>query len=246
MILEIKNKGEFISRFLTRLHKVDNSCMLNLSKDGASSLLSAADNTVILYSQYAAQLDIEGEMAINIPDLGRLIKILQCIDTDEIVLEIAKNQIQYESRDIRFKYHLLDDGILASPPVSVNKIKQTVKNCDISFTLPFSALISLIKGSTFSIDISKVYFFTQSDGVYAEIDDKTRHNVDSVCIRLCNEYKGASITTPLPLSFETIRILAGSKCININVFVNTKLNVLTFEINNDNIKNIYIVSGLSK
>ena len=80
--------------------------------------------------------------------------------------------------------------------------------------------------------------------MYAEINDKQSHNVDSISLKLCDSYTGLSIEQPLPISFETIRTLAGARCESIDVYVNNELNVMMFKINNDSIVMTYIVSGL--
>ena len=247
MILKIRNKPDFVNKFLSPVSKINDSSILKLTNKGFSTLMSAADNTVILYGQYDVECEeVEGTHIFNLPDLNRLIKILQCIEKDNISLQLESNHIKYSSSDVRFKYHLLDDGILSAPPVSVDKIKQTVKNYNASFKVPYTSLINLIKNGSFALDINKVYLFSKNGEVYAEIDDKERHNVDSFCMKLCNGIYGDEITEPLPISFETIRVLAGTRCEEVAVYVNTELNVLTFEVNTNDVKMTYIVSGLSK
>lgn len=246
MVLQIPSKADFIGKFLAPVSKVNNSCILKLTESGVSTLLAAADNTVILYGQYTSDLGITEDTIINLPDLLRLMKIMQCVNDDQLTLQLDSNCIKYTSNDVRFKYHLLDDGILSSPPVSVEKIKKTVSNYNTNFTLHYSSLISLIKNSAFAFDINKVYFFTKDDGVYAEIDDKQRHNVDSFSLKICDGFEGDPIIEPLPVSFETIRVIAGVRCKSIDVFVNTELNVFTFDVNNKDTKITYIISGLSK
>ena len=244
MILEVPSRDEFVRTFLIPVSKINNSCVLNLSDQGMSTLLASADNTVILYSQYKTQFNLAANTKINLPDIGRLSKILACIPVDAIELSINENHIEYKSKDIRFKYHLLDDGILTTPSISVEKIKGLTYNT--TFELPFTSIISLIKSSSFTLDLNKVYIFTKESSVYAEINDKTSHNVDSICLKICDSYEGSPIDEPLPVSFDTIRTLAGSSAPQINTFINSELNVMTFEVNNNNIKNTYIVSGLVK
>ena len=65
-------------------------------------------------------------------------------------------------------------------------------------------------------------------------------------IKLCDSYSGNDIETPLPVSLDTIRNLAGVKCNELKVSVNSDLNVMTVGINNNNISILYIVSGLIK
>ena len=235
--------SDFIDDFLSPISKINNSCVLKVQSTGVSSLLTAADNTMVLYGRYTKSLDIDNT-DINIPDLTRLVKILQCIDEDEYELVVEKNNIGYSSDEIRFKYHLLEDGILSAPPINIDKIKEL--QFDTTFTMPFTSLVNLIKSASFTIDINKVYLSTRNNNVYAEICDKQAHNVDSIRIKLCDSFEGSGIDDDLPVSLETIRVLAGMRCRSVNVNVNSTLNVMTFDINNDNIAMTYIISGLAK
>jgi DNA polymerase III sliding clamp (beta) subunit (PCNA family) len=242
MILTIPNRADFISKFLSPVSKISNSAVFSITSTGVTSLLTAADNTVVLYAKYDQELDIDKHLTVNLPDLSRLVKILQCIDQSSVDLKLHDNNIKYSSPSMRFTYHLLEDGIISPPPISVDKIKQI--KYDTTFTLPFTSLINLIKGSSFTININKLYISTKDGVVYAEINDKQSHNVDSISLKLCDSFEGAPIDKPLPISFETIRTLAGARCDDINVFVNNELNVMMFKINIDNIAMTYIVSGL--
>jgi DNA polymerase III sliding clamp (beta) subunit (PCNA family) len=204
--------------------------------------LASADNTIILHAEYTESLDVDSEVTVNLPDLSRLIKILQCIDSDNIQLQIEQNHISYSSSDIRFKYHLLEDGIITPPPISTEKIKDI--KYDTSFNMPYASVINLIKGSAFTLNINKVYISTKGDNVYADINDRQTCSVDNISLKLCTGYKGLSIDDPLPISFETIRTLAGTRCDAVEVLVNTELNVMMFKLNNSNISITYVVSGL--
>ena len=243
MTVTLKNKSEFVNHFLVPLSKIDDACIVKFNSKGCNVLLSASDNTVILYGVYEADFgDID--IKISIPDLKRLIQILSCITDRDIDLDVDECRIKYESSDLRFTYHLLDQDILSAPAVSVDKIKSI--SYDTFFSIPYNALINLLKSSAFTLNINKVYFYTKGDCVYAEINDKQAHNTDSICIKLCDEYNGSSIDEPLPVSFDTIRTLSGLRCDDITVRINPKLNVMTFNINIDNINMMYIISGLIK
>jgi len=244
MILNLTNKSDFINSFLFPLSRIGTNCILKLSNKGITTLLSAADNTVILYGIYEAKLGDAVDTKLNIPDLHRLIKVLQCVDEDNIQLQVERNKIQYTSPNLRFTYHLLHDGILSIPPVNIKKIKQL--SYDTTFTIPYGSFVNLLKSSTFTLSINKMYFYTKDGNVYADIDDKESHNVDSICIKMCESFQGTPLDKPLPVSFETIRTLAGLKCDELIVKVNSKLNVMTFSVNTGNVKITYIVSGLIK
>ena len=182
MILKIDNKSDFVTNFLSPLNKIGDSCICKATSKGITSLIATECKTVVLYGSYSQALDIDGDVSLNIPDLGRLIRILQCIDANELELDITSSYIKYTSDDIRFTYHLLDDNILSSPKLSIDKIKQIEYNT--TFTVPYSSMINLLKSSTFTVNINKVYFDTVDSNVYAEINDKQASMVDNIRIKL--------------------------------------------------------------
>lgn len=244
MNLRIDNKTSFVDNFLLPLSKIENASVLSINSTGFSSLLAAADNTAIIYATYKKDIESLEPVKLNIPDLNRLIKILNCIPSNDIELEITTNSIKYEGNNIRFTYHLLEDGILSVPPLSVEKIKQLTY--DTVFEINYSSFVNLIKGSTFISNLNKIYFFTRDGAVYTELSDKQMHNVDSITFKLSDQYKGTAIETSIPVNFETIRNIINTKFNNAKVHVNNKFNVIAFEVCNENIKNTYIISGLLK
>jgi|TARA_R110000744_G_scaffold310546_2_gene418226 hypothetical protein len=244
MKLKIANKTEFVNRFLNQLSKINTACALKVTGTGITSLLTAADNTLILFSRYNTKFDIDRDINLNIPDLNRLSKMIQCIPGEDITLDVYDSVIKYESKDVRFQYYLLDDGIIETPPLSEEKIKAIEYNTN--FELAYESLVGLIKSSSFVVDIHKVYFYTKDGSMYAEVNDKKRQNIDNICLKLADKYSGDQITTPLPMSLETIRLLGSARTDKIDVLINNKLNVMMFGINNNDIKLTYIVSGLVK
>ena len=243
MIVNLQNKAEFVDKFLKPVSRISNKCIFNIASEGIHSILCTDDHSIVLYSQYTTELDVDEPVDVSVPDLMRFIKILECVDASTMSLELTSNNIQYKSSNIKFKYHLLENGILKPPAIDAQKIEQL--EYDTHFSMPYTSLISLIKSGGFTLDINKVYLMTKDDDVYAEIDDKQAHNVDSICLKICEGYRGLPIDSPLPVSFETVRTLAGSRCENVEVSINTKLNVMQFVINTDNIKSTYIISGLA-
>ena len=243
MNLTVSNKSNFLSYFLNPVSRLSNSCIANIDSESISTIIAAADNTSILYAKYKANFG-ETDTKLNLPDLSRLTKIIQCINKDDFELNLAENCLKYKDSRIQFKYHLLESNILTSPPISVDKIKALT--FDTTFEVPYSNILDLIKTSTFAISLNKVYFYTKEGNVYAEVNDKQSHNVDSVCIKLCDSYTGKDIPDGLPISFETLRTIIGARCEKVVVNINQQLNVMTFSINNDESNLKYIVSGLIK
>lgn len=243
MTISVPNRDHFISSFLLPLSRVNDSCIIKVSRKGWTSLVSSVDGALILYCNLHVDTDMD-ELSLNIPDLGRLAKILSCIEEDSIDLNFTDNNINYESSEIRFKYHLLEDGIIMSPPIDINKLKSIDYNT--AFRLTHDSLLNVIKASSFASDSDKIYFFTKDGKVYGELTDHQKHNSDSVTRCLSTQFSGDEITDSIPINFEMLRIIANNRADTIMVLVNTDLSVFTFEVSVGNIKNTYVVTGLVK
>jgi hypothetical protein len=242
MTVTIPNKTEFVATFLNPLSRVNEACVIKITKTGASCLTNAPDGTLILHCTYPLDIDTQNDVILNVPDIGRLIKILNCIEDEAISLDVTSNCINYKSTNIRFKYHLLEDDIISSPAINIDKLKAIEYNT--AFKLQQESLINLIKSSAFASDTNKIYFYTKDDNVYGELTDHDRHNCDSVTQCISQKFTGDRISTPIPVPFDTIRIIANNRSESLNVLVNLALSVLIFDVNINNIKNKYVVTGL--
>lgn len=242
MKINISDKKSFVNKFLTPLNKINENAVLRRAKDNPkrlTSLTSTNDGTLILYSVYNCSDDLD-PVTLNIPELGKYIKVLNCIDDNSIQIKFDKNCLIYNSDNINFKYHLLEDGILTAPPVSIEKIKSLDFN--VNFTLNYSDVLNLLKGSTFTTDTNKIYFTYENGCIYGELTDKQKHNVDIFKQKICDSVTG-TLDNPLPLNFEVIRMLAGVRFETVKVFINVENNVFLFDISDENYKLNYIASG---
>jgi hypothetical protein len=243
MTISIHNKNEFVDKFLTPLSRINNSCSLHLKGDKLTALVATPDASVILNAVWKLNEDNE-ENKLNIPDINKLIKVLDCIREEYVSLKINSNNISYNEKGVKFKYHLLEDGILSTPAINIEKVK--VLKYDTSFNIAGQDLQSLIKSSTFASETDKLYIRTGEGIVYSELTDKNKSNVDSIEIVLSPTFSGSEIDNPLALSFEIIRIVSCNRFGNVATKINTNLGVLLFELNNDNIELIYVASGLAE
>ena len=242
MNLKIRDKNELVNKFLNVIGRVTEDSIITISDGKLTSLNNTSDGTLIQYTTYNYGVD-NINIVLNVPDIQRLTKVVSCIEDNEIDLVIGTNNISYTSNTLRFKYYLLEDGILSSPPISVDKIKAI--KYDMSFVLPFSSLTNLLKGNTFASETDKLYLYTDETGtVYGELTDRARHNVDSFTLKLSEGDGKGSIPTPIPINFENIRIISGTKCDFINVHINTQLSVVTFDLSIGDNKILYVVSAL--
>jgi hypothetical protein len=239
MKINIPDKQTFISKFLSPLNKINENAVLKINKDKISSLTATNDGTLILHTSYVCENDIESTI-LNIPDINKFIKVLSCANESSLSIEFDKNCLVYKSQDIKFKYHLLEDGILSSPAINVGRVKEL--SFDISFRVDCATVLNLLKGSTFTTDTNKIYFYTEDGMVYGKLTDLQKHNVDVYTQKLSDEFKG-ELNDPLPLSFEVMRMISSIRFDYIDVHINTQNNVYIFDITGENYKLNYIASG---
>jgi hypothetical protein len=243
MTIPIHNKNEFVDKFLTPLSRINNSCSLHLKDDKLTALVATPDASVILNAIWKFDANND-ENKLNIPDLNKLIKVLDCIREEYVTLKINSNNISYNEKGIKFKYHLLEDGILSTPAINIEKVKAL--KYDTNFNIAGQDLQSLIKSSTFASETDKLYIRTGDGKVFSELTDKNKSNVDSIELVLSPEFSGSEIDNALALSFEIIRIVSCNRFGNVATKINTNLGVLLFELNNDNVELIYVASGLAE
>lgn len=237
--MKIEDKKSFINTFLSPISRLSESTVINFTKDKVNSLVASSDGTILLYASTPQVND--SIFKLNIPDINRLIKVLSCISEDNIDLDVDTNSIGYRSINSGFKYHLLEDGIISTPTVNLEKLNNL--EFDLKFEIDTNTLNALLKASAFTTDSDKIYFYTNSDGVYGQLTDNERHNIDVYTQRICESYTGTSITTPTPVNFEIIRIISGIRFDFLKVSVNTSMNVFVFDLEKDNYTLKFIVSA---
>ena len=135
---------------------------------------------------------------------------------------------------------MFEEGFLSKPGINLDKINAF--KCDVEFKLQREILQQIFKGSTFTSETNKIYFYTENGKLMAELTDRSRHNTDN--FTLCIGDAKFDLE-PTPVNFDNIRLLS---IINdsFNVKINTEYGVVVFDIMQNNIKLKYIVSTLTQ
>jgi hypothetical protein len=193
-----------------------------------------------LYSE--TESECEGDKSINIPDIKKLVRVLECVEGDALELDVNSNNIKYAGDNFKFTFHLLEEGIIKVPSINVKKINDL--KFDTTFKVNEQKLSSLFKGASFTTETNKLYVFFENNKVYGELGDKSRHNSDNFQCVLSDEFTGTALTKTLPINFETFRLINFNKCQNIEFAVNLTLGVLKIVLLRDKTKLTYIVSAL--
>ena len=236
-VLHVKNRNEFL-KYLDSVSKINDSAIFEIKPEGITSLVSSADNTLVLLSEFVTASDFTS--TINVPDIKKLYRVLETINEEEIELKINGNNLEYRGKGIKFKYHLFEEGFLSKPNLNVEKIRNFT--FDVKFNITKAILQQLFKGSTFASETNKVYIYTEDGDLKAELTDRARHNTDNFTITIGSADFELS---PIPINFDNIRLM--SSIDSEYVFnVNTQHGVVVVDNNSDSTKLKYIISSLTQ
>lgn len=231
------DKKDF-SSFVKSLIKINDSAIFAVKQDQITCLIGSPDNVTIAHGTLNCSTSYEG--CINISSLIKLGKAIDQISEPTPQLIVNANNVEYKSPSLRFKYHLLDHGIINQPAINVKKINEFTFN--IVFKLAPGKLIDLSKFSAFSTDSNKVYLSCDGETVFANLTDKARSNVDNI------EFEFAKCSTPfdsMPFNLDFFRSINYTGESNINVNINSTKQVVAIDIENERYKLKYITSSFT-
>jgi hypothetical protein len=235
--LKIKNRSEFL-RYLDSVSKINDSAIFDIRVDGISCLVSSIDNTLVLLSELKGEFDFSG--TINVPDIKKLHRVVDTLNTEDLVLNVNSNNLEYKGSDVKFKYHLFEEGFLSKPNLNIEKIKGF--SFDVNFEMTREVVQSLLKGSTFASETNKVYLYTEDSVLKADLTDKARHNTDNYSIKVADADFDLK---PIPINFDNIRLMSNNNN-TYNCNINTEFGVVVIDNDTDGIKLKYIISSLTQ
>jgi len=239
------NNQHFKKLFLEQIGKISDSCVISLLNNKLRCKASSADNSVILGVELSLEdaLDLQQEVFLNVGDIKKLIRAFDCVGEERVTFNIENNNINYKDKNIKFKYHLLEDGIINQPKVNLEKLQQL--EFDSNFTLEDRSLNDLVKCSTFSTDSNKIYLTSEGTRLKGDLTDRTKCNVDNLELKVSNNFMGTPISN-MCLNFEVFRIISTCKFNALQCNISSKLGVVLFAFTNNIITVKYIVSALTK
>jgi membrane protease subunit (stomatin/prohibitin family) len=237
-LLKLTNKNEFL-KFLDAVSKVnDQGVILDIKDKKISALVSSLDSTLILHTNF--EIDNDLETTLNIPDVKKLKHVLDTIEKDEVELIINSNNLEYKGTDVKFKYHLYEEGFITRPNINLDKISKF--KYDVEFNLDKINLQRIFKGCGFAHETNKIYFYTEGGKLMAELTDRSRHNTDNFTLSIGEVSFNLEA---VPLNLDNLRLLSTIDE-KFNVSVNTEFGVVVFDIQNNGIKLKYIISALTQ
>lgn len=238
------NKDVFIQKFLQPISRVADNVRIVLKNNVLTAVCNSQDSSTILFTTLQVEDNEDELFNINLPDIKKFIRLLDCIEENDISLELESNRLFYKTKAINFNYFLLEDSFMQKCPINPEKINSLV--FDTKFILSNNKLNEVLKGSSIATDSDKLYFYTKNEYVYAELNDFERQNINNITYLVSDEFTGTPIKNALPLNFESVRLLSGLKAENLVVNINNDLKITLFENSDERSVTKFIISGLVK
>jgi len=238
-------KKDFADNFLSVVGKAVDIVSIKLNKDGLYAVCNKPDTSIILLAKYSKAFNVEQEVTLNIGDVKKLLRVIDCIDEDELVFTIESNHLYYKTDKLQFKYHFLDDSVV--PKVTLKREKIEALTNDTFFNIDIKKLQEILKASSFTTDTNKIYLYGQSDGVYCELGDKEKSNTDNISLKVADKVEGQPFNQIIPFNLDIFRILTGVKFDNARVGINLKFKVMSFYVKpTEETDFTFVISGLVK
>jgi hypothetical protein len=238
-------KKDFADNFLSVIGKAVDIVSIKLNKDGLYAVCNKPDTSIILLAKYSKAFNVDQEITLNIGDVKKLLRVIDCIDEDELVFKIESNHLYYKTSKLQFKYHFLDDSVV--PKVTLKKDKIEALTNDTFFDVDTKKLQEILKASSFTTDTNKIYLYGQTDGVYCELGDKEKSNTDNISLKVADSVEGQPFNQVIPFNLDIFRILTGVKFETARVGINLKFKVMSFYVKpTEETDFTFVISGLVK
>jgi hypothetical protein len=184
------------------------------------SLVSSEDDALYLYADVLVESE---DVILNLPSVSKLQKVIDLIDEEEIEIRLNKNHLEYKNKGLKFKYHLMDEGILnTSKKLSIAKINSF--SYDKNFTISTKFLKNLLKQSSLT-GTEKVYIYSEDGFLYWKLGDDSKPNSDSLTVK------------SIEIDFEMSPFIV--KVQNLNLVANFSEEIV-FKINNMGVGSVFI------
>lgn len=244
--MELKlDKKDFAENFLAVIGKAIDVVSIKITNTGMYTVCNKPDSSIILLGKYNYNFNISEDISLNIGDIKKLLRVLDCIEEGTLNFKINSNHLLYKSDKLQFKYHFLDDSIVPKATLKREKI-ESLKN-DTFFDIDGKKLQEILKASSFTTETNKIYIYGQNGGVCCELGDKEKSNTDSISMNLSDSLEGAPLTNVIPFNLDIFRLFSGVKFEKARVGINNTYKIMSFYIKpTDNTEFTFVISGLVK
>ena len=236
------------------------SSILNVDRSGVSlklfpsfieALVLSEDNySIILYTKLNI-LTINGldeEMVIHIKDLTKFQKLLDMNNGETFTFTIRDNHIYFENDMVKGAKFMLADrpSKTVNARVNVQWFNSFEKTSRMKISKP--VVKSIIQCSSFtSDDANKVYVYQDGNKVVAEINDRTKNNLDNMSIYI-GEIEDGQMEGKVILNVSTLsRLFLADEMTLETSFIGqgvSRTEIVFLSFTNDNVSVRYLLNTL--
>ena len=237
------------------------SSILNVDRSGVSLkfypsyvealVLSEDNSSVILYTKLNI-LEISGmeneEMVIHVKDLTKMQKLLDMNNGETFTFSIRDNHIYFENDMVKGAKFMLADrpSKTVNARVNVQWFNSFEKTSRMKISKP--VVKSIIQCSSFtSDDANKVYVYQDGSKVVAEINDRTKNNLDNMSIYI-GEIEDGQMEGKVILNVSTLsRLFLADEMTLETSFIGqgaSRTEIVFLSFTNDNVSVRYLLNTL--
>ena len=249
--MNLRFKTKELNLMLGSIAKINDVVSLQFKEKTSTikTVVQSDDKTISLFTEFDVDVDLDDDEEvediqdynINLGSVTKLLKAIKAIKDEEISFGIAENHIKYVGDKFRFKYHLIDDGLVSVPKLTTKQLEKI--KWDMEFQLEADTLKSVLQLSKIFKDSSKVYIGCSDDLVKYTLTDKTVKNVDASTV-LGGTYEGMPDSDFIVDVANFNRFMNPTK-ISIDFQLATEMGIGMLKVNDSNVKNdmIYVVAS---
>lgn len=210
-----------------------------------NTLVAKTANSEIAYKGVFKNIqfnNIQAPIKLNVPNISQLCNFINSLKDENVLFQYKGSYLKYTSKQLRLKYQLLDDGIISSCKLNIDKALKL--DFDVSFSLAKDDINNIIKLLSYGPTESKIYFYTENNSLYADVADKEKTNTNetSWCLKENIDCTFKDMIIPA----ETFRILNTINFDSIDIQINTKLYIMVASIKTNDYDVYYVITGREK
>lgn len=203
--------------------------------------MATVDCRMILLAKLAGSFGYTGDL--NLPSSKKLSDALSMTSGDDIDLKVNSNNLEYKNGNIKFKYHLFDEGIIAKSKYRISKLEGLEYNIEFDITVPYFQ--SLLKSASVFKSSNKMYLFTDDDGKLVwSLEDREATNSDVFSV--VSDAVDFEISRPFIMSLDNLKTMNLKDSTAITVKVNSDTGYGCFVLKSGDLELNYIILTLVK
>lgn len=230
-------------RILKTVNRFTTDIIVQTKGTSIYSTVVMPGGSAIIHVESDIPVDV-GEQKMNLQGVNRLVSVLTGIPKGtDMLLKVTSNAILHNANGYKFKFHMLDDGIITEAKVTPDQIKNL--KADQYVSIDSQILSQILKSSAFiRSEKVKCYFEVEDGKLLCTLTDKAIANTDEFSVTLSEEFADIDLGSSYICDIEYLRQITYAK--DSTIQIGFASNSMHFEIAHENGISKYIFSMLTE